>query len=62
MRRLSANGSPPGPGELAVGARLLARLGERHQGDATEAELAAAAADEEPLDPAPRTGGLDEEV
>ena len=32
-----------GPGELAVGARLLARLGERHQGDAAEAELAAAA-------------------
>ena len=50
------------PGELAVGARLLALLGERDQGDAAEAEFAAAAADEGPLDPASRPGGLDEKV
>ena len=51
-----------GPGELTVGACLLPRLGKRDQGNATEAELAAAAADEEPLDPAPRPGGLNEQV
>ena len=50
------------PGELAVGARLLALLGERDQGDTAEAEFAAAAADEGPLDPASRPGGLDEKV
>ena len=50
----------PRAGELAVGARLLARLGERDQRDAAEAEFAAAAA--EPLDPASRPGGLDEKV
>ncbi|MCY3820072.1 MAG: hypothetical protein OXH52_12025 [Gammaproteobacteria bacterium] len=49
-------------GELAVGQRPLPRLGERYQGGATESEFTFPALDDEPLDPAPRPGGLDDEV
>ena len=42
-------------GELTVGQRLLAGLGQRDQGEATEPELALAAPDHEPRDPAPRS-------
>ena len=49
-------------GELAVGQRLLAGLGQRDQGDAPESELALAAPNDEPLNPAPRSRRLHVEV
>ena len=49
-------------GELAVGKGLLAGLGERDERDGAESELAAAAADNEALDPASGFGGLSEEI
>ena len=49
-------------GELAVGQRLLPRLGQRDQGHAAEPELALPTPDDEPLNPAPRSGLLDVEV
>ena len=49
-------------GELAVGEGLLAGLGERDERDGAESELAAASADDEALDPASGSGGLNEEV
>ena len=49
-------------GELAVGERLLPGLGQGNEGNAAETELTAAASDEEALNPASGTAGLDEEV
>ena len=49
-------------GGLTVGDGLLAGLGERDEWDAAETEFAAASSDDEPLDPAPSAGRLDEEV
>ncbi len=49
-------------GELAVGERLLPGLCQGDQGNAAESELAAAAADEEALNPAAGSAGLDEQV
>ena len=49
-------------GKPAVGQRQLARLGEGNQRRGAEAELAAAAADDEPLDPASSSAGLNEQV
>ena len=49
-------------GELAVGERLLAGLGERDQLDAAESELPLASPDDEALDPAAGSGLLDVEV
>ena len=48
--------------ELAVDERLLPGLGQRDQGNAAESELTAAATDEEALNPAAGSAGLDEEV
>ena len=50
------------PRQHAVGEGLLAGLGERDQCGGAEPEFAAPAADDEPLDPASRPGGLDEQV
>ncbi len=50
------------PGQHPVGERLLASLGERDERGGAEPEFAAPAADDEPLDPASRPGGLDEQV
>jgi len=55
-------GIPTLAGQLAVGPRLLAGLGEGDQRDAAESEVAAAAADDEALDPASGSVRLDEEV
>ena len=49
-------------GELAVGERPLAGLGQRDEGEAAEAEHARLAADHEPLHPAARPGGVDVQV
>ncbi len=49
-------------GQLAVGQRLLPSLGQGDQGKAAESELTAAAADQEALNPAAGSAGLDEEV
>ena len=49
-------------GQLAVGQRLLPGLGEGDQRDAAEPELAAPAADDQALNPAPGSARLDEEV
>ena len=49
-------------GQHAVGEGLLAGLGERDERGGAESEFAAPAADDEPLDPASRPGGLDEQV
>ena len=46
-------------GQLAVGPRLLAGLGERNQADASEPEVAASPADNEALYPAPGSARLD---
>ena len=51
-----------GPGELAVGEGQFARLRQRDERHGAESELATSAADNEPLDPASRAGGLDEYV
>ena len=59
---LLCEGVAPGAGELAVGQGQLARLGERDERGGAESELAAAAADDDALDPASRSGGLDEQV
>ena len=48
--------------ELAVGQRLLAGLGQRNQRHAAQSELAIAAPDHEPLNPAPRSRRLHVEV
>ena len=48
-------------GKPAVGQRLFPGLGQRHQGEAAESELTAAAADDEALNPAPGSAGLDKE-
>ena len=61
-RRFSASGSPPLAGQLAVGPRLLPCLGERDQGDAAEPEFSTPSANDEALDPAAGSGGLDVEV
>ena len=53
---------PTFTGELAVGQCLLPCLGQRDQGDAAQSELTAAAANNKPLDPAPGSGRLDEQV
>ena len=55
-------GVAAGPGQHAVGEGLLAGLGERDERGGAESEFAAPAADDEPLDPAPGPGGLDEQV
>ena len=49
-------------GQLTVGQRLLARLGERDQLRAAEPEFLVPAADDEPLDPAAGPGRLHEEI
>ena len=49
-------------GELAVGERLFAGLGQRDQFNAAESEFALAPPDDEPLDPTPRSRLLDVEV
>ena len=49
-------------GKLAVGPRLLARLGQRDQRHAAEPQVASAAVDHEPLDPASGAGRLDVEI
>ncbi len=49
-------------GELAIGERLLPGLGQRDQGNAAESELTAATADQQALNPAAGSAGLDEEV
>ena len=55
-------GVPALASELAVGLRLLPRLGQGDQGEAAESELAPTATDDEALNPAPGSAGLDEEV
>ena len=55
-------GIPALTGELAVGQRFLSSLGQGDQGEAAESQLAATATDDEPLNPAPGSAGLDEEV
>ena len=55
-------GIAAGPGQHAVGEGLLAGLGERDEGGGAESEFAPPAADDEPLDPAPGPGRLDEQV
>ena len=49
-------------GELAVDERLLPGLDQRDQGKAAESELTATTADQEALNPAAGSAGLDEEV
>ena len=49
-------------GERAVGERLLPGFGQGNEGNAAESELTAAASDEEALNPAAGSAGLDEEV
>ena len=61
-RRFSAKGIAARAGELAVGERLLAGLGERDQFDAAESELALVAPDDEALNPASGSGLPDVEV
>ena len=48
-------------GQLAVGERLLSGLGQRDQGEAAESDLTAAATDDEALNPAAGSAGLDGE-
>ena len=55
-------GIPTFAGQLAVGARLFVGLGEGHQRHAAESEIAAAAANDEALDPTPGSARLDVEV
>ena len=45
-------------GQLAVGKRLGARVGERDERKPAEAQFTPPAANDEPLDPAPRAAGL----
>ena len=49
-------------GKRAVGERLLPGLGQGNEGNATETELTAAASNEQALNPAAGSAGLDEEV
>ena len=51
-----------GPRQLAVGEGQFAGFGERDERGGAESEFAAAASDDEPLDPAAGAGGLHEEV
>ena len=51
-----------GPGQHAVGEGQFAGLGERDERGGAESEFAAPAADDDPLDPASRSGGLDEQI
>ena len=55
-------GVPALASELTVGLRLLSGLGQGDQGEAAESELAPTATDDEPLNPAACSAGLDEEV
>ena len=50
------------PRQLAVGRRLFASLGQRQQPDAAESQLAAAATNDQPLNPAPGSAGLHVQV
>jgi len=59
---LLREGVAAGAGQLAVGEGQLAGLGERDEPGGAEAEFAASAADDEPLDPTSLAGGLDEQV
>ena len=59
---LLQEGVAAGAGQLAVGEGQIAGLGERDERGGAESEFAAAAADDEPLDPASGPAGLDEEV
>ena len=58
LRRLSVSGSPPPRAVLAVGERQLACLLERDKGEPPSPSSRPVAADDEPLHPAPRAGGL----
>ena len=49
-------------GQLVVGQRFLPGLCQRDQGETAESQLTATATDDEPLNPAPGSAGLDEEV
>ncbi len=51
-----------GPRQLAVGEGALAGFGERDEHNGAESEFAAPTADAQPLDPASRSGWLDEQV
>ena len=51
-----------GPGELAVTQGYVTRFGQRHDGAAAEPERAGGAADDEPLQPAPRARGIDVQI
>ena len=62
LRRFSASGSPPWRASLRFDERLLPGLGQRDQGKAAESEFTAAAADQEALNPAAGSAGLDKEV
>ena len=59
---LLGKGVPTLTGELAVDERLLPSLGQGDQGDAAETELTATATDDQALNPAACSAGLDEEV
>ena len=60
--RFSASGSPPCRANLRFDQRLLARLGQRHELRAAEADIVAPAVDHDPLDPAPRARRLHVEI
>ena len=51
-------GITAGPSELAVAQGYVTRIGQRHDGAAAERERPGAAADHEPLHPAPRARGI----
>ena len=61
-RRILGKRVPALAGELAVGERLLPCLGQGDERNAAETELTAAASDEEALNPAAGSAGLNEEV
>jgi hypothetical protein len=59
---LLGEGIAAGAGQLAIGERQLASLGERDESSGAEPEFAPSSPDDESLDPASRSGGLDEQV
>ena len=62
VRTRNSNAIAARVGQHAVGEGLLAGFGERDECGGAESELPASAADDEPLDPASGSGGLNEEV
>ena len=61
-RRFSASGSPPRRASLRLASAFSRASAKGNEGNAAESELTAAASDQEALNPAAGSAGLDEQV